>query len=190
MRKEGTTSFGALLLALLASQHHNVHMALLTIGLGGSGMTFMQVYPGIRRGMLLLSVALVAVNLRSVQRRIVDLRDARSHRRVQCAYGWGDRLVLDPFWSLKPTEPTRPRPRSKSSGAGGPEPSVPNTRDPHPVDRPTQPQAPKSCNASLTLATASTSPPHLACRNPDTAAPGHDVFNQFDPLWEPQGAFG
>jgi hypothetical protein len=56
-------------LAFLASQHHSVHMALLTLGLGGSGMTFMQIYPGIRRGMLLVALATVALNLRSLQRR-------------------------------------------------------------------------------------------------------------------------
>lgn len=68
MRKEGTTSFGALVLASLASQHHNVHMALLTLGLSESGITFMQVYPNVRRGMLLVSFAAVAMNLRSLRR--------------------------------------------------------------------------------------------------------------------------
>ncbi len=57
------------MLAFLASQHHNLHMALLTLGLGGSGLTFIRLYPGIRRGMLLASLAVVAVNLRSLQRR-------------------------------------------------------------------------------------------------------------------------
>ncbi len=32
-------------------------------------MTFMQVYPGIRRGMLLASLAVVVLNVRSLQRR-------------------------------------------------------------------------------------------------------------------------
>jgi hypothetical protein len=68
LKKEGTVSVGAMLLAFLASQHHNVHMALLTLGLGGSGMTFMTVYPGIRRAMLLLSLSIVVVNLRSLLR--------------------------------------------------------------------------------------------------------------------------
>lgn len=57
------------MLAFLASQHHNLHMALLTLGLGGSAMTFVQVYPGIRRGMLLASLAVVVMNVRSLQRR-------------------------------------------------------------------------------------------------------------------------
>lgn len=35
MRREGTTSFGALVLAFLTSLHHNLHMALLTFGRGG-----------------------------------------------------------------------------------------------------------------------------------------------------------
>ena len=68
MKKEGAASIGAVVLAFLASQHHNLHMVLLTLGLGGSGMTFMQVYPGIRRGMLLISLGTVVVNLRSLRR--------------------------------------------------------------------------------------------------------------------------
>ncbi len=66
-KKEGAASIGAMVLAFLASQHHNLHMALLTLGLGGSGMTFMQIYPGIRRGMLLLSLGTVVVNWRSLR---------------------------------------------------------------------------------------------------------------------------
>ena len=69
VKKEGTASVGAMVLAFLASQHHNVHMALLTVGLGGSGMTFIRVYPGVRRGMLLASLAVVVVNLNSLRRR-------------------------------------------------------------------------------------------------------------------------
>lgn len=68
LKTEGTASIAAMLLAFLASQHHNVHMALLTLGLGGSGMTFMKVYPGVRRAMLLLSLLVVAVNLKSLRR--------------------------------------------------------------------------------------------------------------------------
>ncbi len=68
MTKHGVASIGGMVLAFLASQHHNLHMVLLTLGLGGSGMTFMQIYPGIRRGMLLVSLGTVVVNLRSLRR--------------------------------------------------------------------------------------------------------------------------
>ena len=68
MRKQSATSIGATLLAFAASQHHTLHTALIALGLGGSGMTFMRTFPGIRRGMLLTSVAVVAMNLRSVFR--------------------------------------------------------------------------------------------------------------------------
>lgn len=68
MKKQGVASIGGMVLAFLAGQHHNLHMALLALGVGGSGLTFMQVYPGLRRGLLVLSLAVVAVNLRSVQR--------------------------------------------------------------------------------------------------------------------------
>lgn len=37
MAKEGVTSIVAIVLAFLTSQHHTLHMLLLTIGLGGAG---------------------------------------------------------------------------------------------------------------------------------------------------------
>jgi hypothetical protein len=43
LKTEGTASIGAMLPAFPASQHHNVHMALIALGLGGSGTTFMTV---------------------------------------------------------------------------------------------------------------------------------------------------
>jgi hypothetical protein len=60
MRKEGVISIIAVVLAFLASQHHNLHMLLLAIGLGGAGMTFMATFPLVRRVMLLMSLAMVA----------------------------------------------------------------------------------------------------------------------------------
>ncbi len=68
MKREGLTSAGGALLALLASQHHNLHMLMLAFGLGGAGMTLMQAYPGIRRVMLLVSAGMVAVNAVSLRR--------------------------------------------------------------------------------------------------------------------------
>jgi hypothetical protein len=61
MRREGVISIGAVVLAFLASQHHNLHMLLLAIGLGGAGMSFMATFPLVRRVMLLMSLAMVAV---------------------------------------------------------------------------------------------------------------------------------
>jgi hypothetical protein len=61
MRKEGVISIGAVVLAFLASQHHNLHMLLLAVGLGGAGMSFMAAFPMVRRVMLLMSLAMVAV---------------------------------------------------------------------------------------------------------------------------------
>ncbi|MFI5341359.1 MAG: hypothetical protein ACHQ7N_16160 [Candidatus Methylomirabilales bacterium] len=61
MRKEGLTSVGAVVLAFLASQHHTLHMLLFTIGLGGAGMSFMTMFPMVRRVMLLMSLAMVGV---------------------------------------------------------------------------------------------------------------------------------
>ena len=61
MSKGGLTSVGAVVLAFLASQHHTLHMLLLTVGIGGAGMSFMTMFPLVRRVMLLMSLAMVGV---------------------------------------------------------------------------------------------------------------------------------
>lgn len=80
VRKQGATSFGAILLAFLATQHHNLHMFLFAIGMGGAGMSFMTAFPVVRRIMLTMSLAMVGVMLywaldsrRPVLMRIVNL---------------------------------------------------------------------------------------------------------------------
>jgi hypothetical protein len=60
MRREWLLSIGAVVLAFLASQHHNL-MLLLSVALGGAGMSSMTGVPLIRRAMLLMSLAMVAV---------------------------------------------------------------------------------------------------------------------------------
>ena len=67
MKRTGLASVGAVVLAFLASQHHNLHMLLLAFGLGSAGTSFIQA-PGIRRAMLLLSLGMVAVSLASLRR--------------------------------------------------------------------------------------------------------------------------
>jgi hypothetical protein len=61
MGKEGVTSVGAVVLAFLASQHHTLHMLLITAGIGSAGMSFMTMFPMVRRVMLLMSLAMVGV---------------------------------------------------------------------------------------------------------------------------------
>ncbi len=61
MRKDGFAAVGAVVLAFLASQHHTLHMMLFAIGLGGAGMSFMTMFPVVRRIMLLMSFAMVGV---------------------------------------------------------------------------------------------------------------------------------
>lgn len=61
MRTEGVTSFAAVLLAFLATQHHNLHMLLLAVGIGGAGMSFMTMFPDVRRIMLVMSLAMVGM---------------------------------------------------------------------------------------------------------------------------------
>jgi hypothetical protein len=63
------TAVAGALLALAASQHHTLHMLIIALGAGSAGSSFMQGYPAVRRAMLLVSIGVVAVNLRSLQRR-------------------------------------------------------------------------------------------------------------------------
>ena len=61
LKKEWLNSAGAVVLAFLASQHHNLHMLLLAIGICGAGMSFMTMFPVVRRVMLLLSLTMIGV---------------------------------------------------------------------------------------------------------------------------------
>ena len=61
MSKEGLASVAAVVLAFLASQHHTLHMLLLTVGIGSAGMSFMTMFPVVRRVMLLMSLVMVGV---------------------------------------------------------------------------------------------------------------------------------
>lgn len=54
-------SITAVALAFLGSQHHNLHMLLLTFGLGEAAMQFMTAVPAIRDAMLGMSLAMVGV---------------------------------------------------------------------------------------------------------------------------------
>lgn len=75
MRREWVLSITAVVLAFLATQHHNL-MLLLAIGLGDAGMSFMTAVPLVRRAMLLLSLVMAA----AIGYRIADFKQARSIR--------------------------------------------------------------------------------------------------------------
>lgn len=62
-------SVGATLLAALASQHHLLHMILLTSGFGGAGMSFLVVNPALRRSMLILSLVMLGITAYRALRR-------------------------------------------------------------------------------------------------------------------------
>ena len=70
--------FGAAVLALLATQHHNLHMLLLAAGIGGAGASLMTVVPVVRRIMLLMSLAMVGL----IAYRLLDARRPRLMRIV------------------------------------------------------------------------------------------------------------
>jgi hypothetical protein len=60
MRKEWLLSFGAVALAFLGSQHHNLMMVLFALGLGSAGMNLMTEMPLVRLLMLAMSLVMVA----------------------------------------------------------------------------------------------------------------------------------
>lgn len=72
MRKEGVTAIFSMGLAFLASQHHTLHMLLMTVGVGGAGMSFMSIYPTVRRGMILMSLVMTLLMLVRLRRRQVS----------------------------------------------------------------------------------------------------------------------
>ena len=61
MEKGWVASIGSIALAFLASQHHTLHMLLFTLGMGSAGMSFMTMFPVVRRVMLLMSLAMLGV---------------------------------------------------------------------------------------------------------------------------------
>ena len=61
MRREWLLSFGAVALAFLGSQHHNLMMLLFALGLGNVGMSLMTEMPLVRTVMLAVSLVMVAV---------------------------------------------------------------------------------------------------------------------------------
>ncbi|MDE2167674.1 MAG: hypothetical protein KGJ66_15220 [Alphaproteobacteria bacterium] len=69
-------AIGAMVLAFLASQHHNVMMFLLAVGLSDAAMSFMTAAPIVRNVMLGLSLAMIAV----IAWQIRDSRRPRSIR--------------------------------------------------------------------------------------------------------------
>ena len=77
-RSTGVTSVAAVLLAFLASQHHTLHMLLIAAGIGGAGASAMTMFPMVRRAMLLMSLAMVALML---------------YRAMSARYSKGMRLV-------------------------------------------------------------------------------------------------
>jgi hypothetical protein len=68
MRKEWLLSFGAVALAFLGSQHHNLMMVLFALGLGSAGMNLMTEMPLVRLLMLAVSLVMVAVIAHQITR--------------------------------------------------------------------------------------------------------------------------
>jgi len=94
MSKEGLASAGAVVLAFLASQHHNLHMLLFAIGIGGAGTSFMTMVPLVRRVMLLMSLVMVGVV-------VYQVRDARRPIRMRVMGGISILLTLGLLiWSV------------------------------------------------------------------------------------------
>jgi hypothetical protein len=67
--KPWLTSIGSVVLAVLASQHHLLHMAVLTLGAGAAGMSVLTMAPALRRGMLGLALLVAGVTAYQLWRR-------------------------------------------------------------------------------------------------------------------------
>jgi hypothetical protein len=61
MRRKWLLSLGAVALAFIGAQHHNLMLTVLAIGLGSGGASLMTDTPLIRDAMLAMSVVMVAV---------------------------------------------------------------------------------------------------------------------------------
>jgi hypothetical protein len=61
MRREWLLSAGAVVLAFLGTQHHNLMMALLAVGFGNAGMSVMTSLPVLRDAMLTMSLVMAAI---------------------------------------------------------------------------------------------------------------------------------
>ncbi len=61
MRRDWLLSTGAVVLAFLGAQHHNLMMALFAVGLGNAGMSLMTSMPLVRDAMLLMSLVMAAI---------------------------------------------------------------------------------------------------------------------------------
>jgi hypothetical protein len=55
------TSVGSVVLAFLASQHHNLMMLVFAVGLSSAGMSAMTMLPMVRRLMILMSLVVAGV---------------------------------------------------------------------------------------------------------------------------------
>jgi hypothetical protein len=90
--REALASAGPIVLALLASQHHTLHMLLLTFGVGTAGMSFLAMYPAIRRAMLTASLILAGLAayraLHAGQPRAMRLLHALSVAVTLAVVGW------------------------------------------------------------------------------------------------------
>ncbi len=60
MRRQWLLSIGAVLLAVIGSQHHNLMMLMVAFGLGDAAMSSMTAVPLVRNVMLALSVIMAA----------------------------------------------------------------------------------------------------------------------------------
>ncbi len=89
------TAVGSVVLALLASQHHLLHMLILLLTLGAAGMSSMSGYPPfVRQGMLVLSAAMVGVT-------IWQMRTWRNNRSMVVLAGVSIALTLGLIvWSI------------------------------------------------------------------------------------------
>jgi hypothetical protein len=94
MRRENLTAVGSLALAFLATQHHNLHMLIVALGMGSAGMGLMNDFPLLRRLMLAMSLVMAGVTVYGLWRRQRPVR-----MRVLGGFSAGFTLVMV-AWSV------------------------------------------------------------------------------------------
>jgi len=68
MQRSTISSLVGVGVAILASQHHLIHMAILWIGLGSAGISAMSVFPWVRRALFALSLLFVGISFLVMRR--------------------------------------------------------------------------------------------------------------------------
>jgi hypothetical protein len=101
MRREWLLSVGAVGLAFLGTQHHNLMMLLLAFGLTNVGMSLMTKLPLLRDTMLVMSLGIAALICLSDFAAKTPAVRARHWRTLDSGHDWARCLVSPTLWYVR-----------------------------------------------------------------------------------------